>query len=279
MKFKKNIRNLSKDIEDIGNLVKKIENNSHISQLEKDILRAKIHKFYESFLNLDVNSNSGNLINIEEEDPQLNKFDSKQGDEVGMEKNIFVEQEPKFENEIEISNESEVDNIELEPEPEIYQNPETVQTEPSFNKEETEKTSVVELTEDDKNASIKTDPGNIRKKPGSEVVSDMYKNKKQFRNESIQKGNTQDISSKFHSQPISDISVAIGINDKFRYIRELFDGDNVQYAETLRFLNNVKSETEAENYLKDKFEWDMEMKLVRSLLDLTSRKLKMTNNG
>ena len=279
MKLNKNIRNLSKDIEDIGNLVKKIENNSHISQLEIDILRAKIHKLYESFLSLEAKPGSGNSVIFEEEELPLNEFDSKQGDEVDMEKNISVESEPKPEKELEIRNESEVDNIKLEPEPEIYQNPEAVQTDPSFIEEETERTSVVDLTEDDKNDSIKIAPGYAKKKSGSEVVSDMYKNKKQFRNESIQKGNTQDISSKFHSQPISDISVAIGINDKFRYIRELFDGDNVQYAETLRFLNNVKSETEAEKYLEDKFEWDMEMKLVRSLLDLTSRKLKMTSNG
>lgn len=279
MKFKKNIRNLSKDIEDIGNLVKKIENNSHISQLEIDILRAKIHKLYESFLILEAKPSSGNSVIIEEEELSQNEFGSKQGDEVDMEKNISVEPEPKPEKELEIRNESEVENIDLVPEQEIYQNPETVQTDSSFIEEETKRTSVVDLTEEDKNDSIKTDPGYVKKKPGSEVVSDMYKNKKQFRNESIQKGNTQDISSKFHSQPISDISVAIGINDKFRYIRELFDGDNVQYAETLRFLNNVKSETEAEKYLEDKFEWDMEMKLVRSLLDLTSRKLKMNSNG
>lgn len=279
MKFKKNIRNLSKDIEDIGNLVKKIENNSHISQLEIDILRAKIHKLYESFLSLEAKPSSGNSVIIEEEELPLNEFDSKQGDEVSAEKNLYIEQEPELEKKVEIKNESEVDNIELEPDPEIYQKHETVQTEPSFIEEETEKIGVVDLAEEDKNASIESDPGNVKKKLGTGVVSDMYKNKKKFRNEFIQKGNTQDISSKFHSQPIPDISVAIGINDKFRYIRELFDGDNVQYAETLRFLNNVKSETEAEKYLEDKFEWDMEMKLVRSLLDLTSRKLKMTSNG
>lgn len=279
MEFKKNIRNLSKDIEDIGNFVKKIENSSHITELEMDILKAKIHKLYQTFLNFDVKDNALEDFAIDEEEAPIIESQKKASDSFISDEKVTSEQIPTEEDEILESPDFEEDQFE--------DNSDFVKAQDEHELESfgTEEMIEDEILDNPKEEIIENvvppiiEPIQSKKKKDPEVVADIYKNKKKFRNENIQTNNTQDISSKFHSQPISDISLAIGLNDKFQYIRELFGGDNLQYAETLRYLNNVKSENEAVEYLNDKFEWDMETKLVKSLLELTARKLKMADNG
>ncbi len=280
MEFKKNIRNLSKDIEDIGNFVSKIQNNSRITQLEMDILKTKIHKLYLTYLNFDSKDNSLENHTVEEDETPIIESEKGTSDSFIPKEKGINEQKPAEEDEVpetlDFEDEQNEDNSNFvqaldSPESESFGAEEMIDEEfvDNLDKESIEEPIAPTIDE----------PVQSKKARDPEVLADIYKNKKKFRNESIQTNNTQDISSKFHSQPISDISLAIGLNDKFRYIRELFDGDNVEYTETLKFLNNVKSENEAADYLNDKFEWDMETKLVKSLLELTARKLKMTDNG
>jgi len=280
MEFKKNIRNLSKDIEDIGNFVSKIQNNSRITQLEMDILKTKIHKLYLTYLNFDSKDNSMENHTVEEDETPIIESEKSTSDSFIPKEKGINEQKPAEEDGVpetlDFEDEQNEDNSNFvqaldSPESESFGAEEMIDEEfvDNLDKESIEEPIAPTIDE----------PVQSKKARDPEVLADIYKNKKKFRNESIQTNNTQDISSKFHSQPISDISLAIGLNDKFRYIRELFDGDNVQYTETLKFLNNVKSENEAADYLNDKFEWDMETKLVKSLLELTARKLKMTDNG
>ena len=49
------------------------------------------------------------------------------------------------------------------------------------------------------------------------------------------------ITSVMQNKPVSDIGAAIGINDKFYYIRELFSGDSRAYQDTIRRLNSSAS--------------------------------------
>ncbi len=279
MDFKKNITNLSKDIEDIENFVSKIENNSHITLLEMDILKAKIHELYGTLLEFEVGGDTGNLDTDAVEEASINDLISKEIEEKAIDEKLIENPEISIDEGIIEDQMPEVSQLEVESE--VIKNEIPPQTDPPVAEEFVDEVDVtIENKEIIEEKTVpEKDPVQIKKKIEPEVIADLYMNTKRFRNESIQKDNTQDISSKFHSQPISDISLAIGLNDKFRYVRELFEGDNLQYAETLRFLNNVKSETEAVDYLNEQFEWDMETKLVKSLLELTSRKLKMTDNG
>ena len=279
MDFKKNITNLSKDIEDIENFVSKIKNNSHITLLEMDILKAKIHELYGTLLEFEVGGDTGNLDTDAVEEASINDLISKEIEEKAIDEKLIENPEISIDEGIIEDQMPEVSQLEVESE--VIKNEIPPQTDPPVAEEFVDEVDVtIENKEIIEEKTVpEKDPVQIKKKIEPEVIADLYMNTKRFRNESIQKDNTQDISSKFHSQPISDISLAIGLNDKFRYVRELFEGDNLQYAETLRFLNNVKSETEAVDYLNEQFEWDMETKLVKSLLELTSRKLKMTDNG
>ncbi len=59
-------------------------------------------------------------------------------------------------------------------------------------------------------------------------------------------------------QAVDDIMVAIGLNDRFLFIRELFNNDSDLFKSTILTLNNSNNWEEAVNYLDDNFSWNSE---------------------
>ncbi len=113
----------------------------------------------------------------------------------------------------------------------------------------------------------------------TEIVADRLQNGQSFRNESLrQQVSSKDLSSRLKSQPISDIGAAMGLNEKFSFIQELFNNDPDKFTETISILNNASNFNEAYSYLSDKFNWDMDDSHVQKLLDLTRRKLIIREN-
>jgi len=110
-------------------------------------------------------------------------------------------------------------------------------------------------------------------KTKSEVLGDRLSQSHSFINEKVaSRQNLRDISSVLQSRPISNIESSIGLNDKFTFIRELFNGDQAQYAATIKRLDNASDFDEATNYLNQNFKWDMENVTVQRLFDLVRRK-------
>ncbi|HDR88677.1 MAG TPA: hypothetical protein ENN63_03475 [Bacteroidetes bacterium] len=117
-----------------------------------------------------------------------------------------------------------------------------------------------------------TETGNGKKKQPL-IVADRISQPRAFRNEALgQHMIREDVSRKLKSKPIDDISRAIGINDKFHYIRELFAGDPDLYEKTIRTLNEAQNFNQAFEFLNRNFDWDMENPSVQHLLELTRRK-------
>lgn len=60
---------------------------------------------------------------------------------------------------------------------------------------------------------------------------------------------------KLSNRPVSSIKTAIGINDRFQYIRELFDGKPEKFAETVNELDSKENVKQAVDYLRQNFRW------------------------
>ena len=76
---------------------------------------------------------------------------------------------------------------------------------------------------------------------------------------------------------IADIHTAIGINEKFQFINELFEGNTNEYTAAINQLNNYTSFTEAESYLnsiKEIYKWKEDELLVDKFMNIVRRKLK-----
>ena len=116
------------------------------------------------------------------------------------------------------------------------------------------------------------------KKEKTVFLSDKLGKKQTFRNERLGQAHPKDVSSSIKSRPLSDLHKAIGLNEKFMFIRDLFGGDNKKYEETVRFINNSVSREEIEKFIS-KFNWDKKKESVREFMDLVERKLKSLTNG
>jgi hypothetical protein len=118
-----------------------------------------------------------------------------------------------------------------------------------------------------------------KKKIKLETLSDKLQGEKQFVYETLaEKAARQNISTKLQSKPISSISSSIGINDKFKLIRDLFNEDSELYVRTIDKLDSCNDFNEAFNYINTSFNWDMEDDSVLFILDLVRRKFIVNND-
>ncbi len=83
------------------------------------------------------------------------------------------------------------------------------------------------------------------------------------------------ISSVMHSKPISDIGAAIGINDKFYFIRELFSGNARAYQDTIKRLNSSASLGEAMKILDENTVMGTDPAAQSSFVDVVRRKFNI----
>jgi hypothetical protein len=124
-----------------------------------------------------------------------------------------------------------------------------------------------------KKETIQTRKTADKKKAKPETISDKLQGERQFVYETLaEKAVQQNISSKLQSKPISSIISAIGINDKFKLIRDLFNEDSESYARAIEKLDTCNNFNEAFNYISTSFNWDMEDDSVQFILDLVRRK-------
>jgi len=77
-------------------------------------------------------------------------------------------------------------------------------------------------------------------------------------------------------EPIKDLQSAIGINDKFQFIQELFGGDEKSFEVGIKTINAFKIFPEAQFYIKrelrEKNNWDEESNVVKQFDQLIKRR-------
>ena len=73
-------------------------------------------------------------------------------------------------------------------------------------------------------------------------------------------------------QAVDDIMVAIGLNDRFLFIRELFNNDPDLFKNTIETLNQKGSWEEAGDYLTGRFSWDYEDPTLILFLSFVKRR-------
>ncbi len=70
---------------------------------------------------------------------------------------------------------------------------------------------------------------------------------------------------------VTDINDAIGLNDRFLFIRELFENDTIKYNDAINHLNVCESIQDAVVYLKQNFRWQKNEASTK-FLNLVKRK-------
>lgn len=179
---------------------------------------------------------------------ELTKFEEElKGDDAQTE---LVEEEPVVENTVveDVQPEPVVEEI-VEPEPEVVQEKPVIKEEQI---EQEEQKSGVELNEEQE-----IDEANHR-------LGDSFSKEKSV-NELLGNDDSHKLEYKISNSPVESIKTSIGINDRYQYIRELFNGSAETFTTAVEELDQLSTIQEAVTYLQQNYSWkknDTSLKFV-----------------
>lgn len=125
------------------------------------------------------------------------------------------------------------------------------------------------------NPEVKTKPKSaITLFDESATVASNYIEQPSLHNK-IAQTKTERLSDKLQQQPLSDLKKSIGINEKFAFANELFEGNMEVYNQKIDELNNLSSYQEARKYLiqlADINKWNVRSHTYHELDELVKRR-------
>jgi uncharacterized protein YbjQ (UPF0145 family) len=126
-------------------------------------------------------------------------------------------------------------------------------------------------------AEVKEKPAATQKgqETGKPILADKFSTTDTIGEKTTSVRQDEAITSALHNKPISDIGAAIGINDKFYFIRELFSGDSRAYQDTIKRLNSSASLGEAMKILDENTVMGSDPAAQSSFVDIVRRKFNI----
>jgi hypothetical protein len=95
-------------------------------------------------------------------------------------------------------------------------------------------------------------------------------------NDKLKSGSSSELGSTLKGSPVKELRKAIGVNDRFVFINELFRGDEAMYERSIKTINNFRILPEAEYWmereLKIKIGWDDSRDIVQHFYQLVRRR-------
>ena len=110
---------------------------------------------------------------------------------------------------------------------------------------------------------------------GSEILHVAEKPKQEKKVEKKEEKPVVVVPNKIQKPSIQDLTKAIGLNDKFLFANDLFEGNMQEYNIAIQQLNGAGSLESAMDYfsnLQQLYEWDIEKETVKQLVDLVDRR-------
>lgn len=111
----------------------------------------------------------------------------------------------------------------------------------------------------------------IRKSAESTIIADTFNDLPDSLNKKL--GSLRDdIADILKTKPLTNLSDAIGVNDKFLFIRELFDGNPESYNQAIGKIDEAVTLADAKAVIMSYTGENIETDAARQLLDLVKRK-------
>ena len=124
----------------------------------------------------------------------------------------------------------------------------------------------------------------VSEKPAAESVSDFFDNDdtgfelsapETLGDRMMQEDNS--LAAKLQQNPVQDLKAAIGINDKFLFVNELFGGSMEKYNKSIENLSDLKTLNGAMIYLNElkiELQWNSSNEAYQKLKELVSRRFE-----
>lgn len=109
----------------------------------------------------------------------------------------------------------------------------------------------------------------------SNTVSDIYKKEATEINDQFSGKQESNVADKLQKTQTNDLMKAIDVNDKFLFIRELFNGNGSLFTEVVNTINEFPKITEAIEYfeeMKTKYRWKEESEAYKRMYALILKK-------
>jgi hypothetical protein len=187
---------------------------SNIASIEKDLMQSYIKQLYEIFMQIDTNQAAPSSFTAPPPPPKK--------------KIEILKEEPK---EMPISTGEEP----------MYKPPRIIEmpTEPEPTPEPKAEPEPILKEEPPKKAPVETSPSYTAKTSGSDGEVEVL----------FEQPEVRELSERLEQLPISDLTKAMGLNERIFTINELFGGDQSAFSQVVDALNNLDSFEEARAYL------------------------------
>ena len=261
MGYSDSISQLENILDKLQSLTNRMKNSSGIHQIDIDLLQQKTRDLYEQILVLEPvafkqdeevtaseNETSGAYI---ESEPEAENMEPPQSEEQILEEEEIELEEAKTQ---EVKQEAE-----LQQEPESQPDPEPVPEKTIADPVNYEEPEKEDFQEQESYEDVQVENAEGEPIPVEVEVSQPKTTLDLFANtgdESLgaalsQQATQPNLGEKLEHAPVGDLREAIGINDKFQFINELFNGDMDQYNKVLDELNSFASLQGALTYLSE----------------------------
>jgi 3-methyladenine DNA glycosylase AlkC len=149
---------------------------------------------------------------------------------------------------------------------------------PTFaNRPKIEQPSIPEISPMHLKHAEKPEDKEVNKTPeAAKELNDLLKDKQQTSVNDILKQDTEEVSHILLETPIKDLKKAIGVNERFLYVNELFRGDEAMYEKSIKTINSFEIYGEAEFWirreLKLRLGWNENYSTVKQFDQLIRRR-------
>lgn len=268
MSHSDSLSKLEATLETMQSLTGRMKESSGIHQIDIDLLQQKTRELYEQILVLEPHVHppleEKKEVSFEEEEslaspeleyvapsPAEEKIIEEEEVELEEAKNEIVEQEPENVEPEPVVDEniqeevSEEESIDEKPEGPVNEAEEEPIAEMVKNHEEVYEDVMIERAS---NMPPQEEPA----EPGTKSTLDLFSEAQDDSLATVlQKSNQPNLGEKLEHSHVRDLREGIGINDKFQFINELFNGDMDQYNKVLDELNSFSSLQGAQTYLSE----------------------------
>ena len=264
---------IKKELENLLGQTQKLEKEGgSVSQIDKDLLLEKTRRLYEKMMALEE---AEKTEKIPVQEPETLSPTEETKPEPSPEPPLpEAETQPKAgpENQPEITTQEPELVPEAEPEETVEK---TVAEEAASAQEEPQETAPAEEKPTSPIQEEKPEPEASAAKPAETTLDLFSAAPQETLGETLKPSEKPALADALQSTGISDLREAIGINDKFLFINELFNGDLERYNKVLDELNGFTGLLGAQTYLAElqvQYQWDEESPAYQKLSALLERK-------
>lgn len=280
-----------------------IRNEKLMNQLDVDLLMENTRKLYDTLCSVKFDEEIEGLEGLEDLEglEGLEEIEGVEGDEEiegleGIEEIEGVEDEEVFEDNEEIEEfeefegvegvedledndefENEIDEEDMDDEDEFNDEDEEDFDNDSDNEDEVEDDLEDEEVEEIQNPipSPIPSPSPDLEDSGIRAYKKVYTVESQTLGDKLESVEDRSLAARLQRKPVTDLMNAIGINDKFLLLNELFGGSMEKYNKSIRALNSFSTLLGAKTYMSElqiEFQWDCESEAYKKLDALVERR-------